>query len=66
MSSDCMGSSSPCEDCHKKLLDLGIKRIIYSGDNNQLFSVKPKDYIPYGPSLGRKYISCDFNIVKNY
>ena len=60
-----MGSSSPCEDCHRKLLDLGIKRVIYSDENNQLISVKPCDYVPYGPSLGRKYISCDFKMLTN-
>ena len=28
-----VGNSAPCEDCHRKMLKLGIKRIVYTGDD---------------------------------
>ena len=57
---DDMGSSSPCSDCHRKILELGIKRIIYSESDGTLTSSRPCDYKPYGETLGRRYIENDF------
>lgn len=55
-----MGPSSPCMDCHKNLMELGIKRIVYSESDGSLTSCRPRDYVPYGPSLGRRYIKSGF------
>ena len=60
MSDNSTGSSSPCEDCHRKLISLGIKRIIYTCKNSEIMSQKPTECIPYGPSTGRRYIKNDF------
>ncbi len=60
-----MGSSCPCQDCHQKLLKLGVKKIVYSNDENKITSCKPCEYESYGPSLGRKYIECDFKIIRD-
>lgn len=61
-----MGSSSPCEDCHRKLLSLGVKKIIYSDDSETLISCRPEEYTPYGTSIGRKYIENDFKYSSRY
>ena len=60
MSDKTTGSSSPCEDCHRKLVSLGIKRIIYTCKNSEIMCQKPTECIPYGPSTGRRYIKNDF------
>ena len=59
-----MGSSSPCEDCHRKLLSLGIKKIVYSEDSKTLKSCRTDEYVPYGVSLGRRYIENKFEHSK--
>ena len=61
-----MGSSSPCEDCHRKLLSLGVKKIVYSDDSETLISCRPEEYTSYGPSIGRKYIENDFKYSSRY
>ena len=60
MSDNTLGSSSPCKDCHRKLLSLGIKRIVYSDNDKQFVRIKPDDYVPYGNSTGRRYIENDY------
>ncbi len=60
MSDNSLGSSSPCQDCHRKLLSLGIKRIIYTGENNNVHKKKIQDCVPYGVSTGSRYIKNDF------
>ncbi len=60
MANNTLGSSSPCKDCHRKLLSLGIKRIIYTGENNSIHKQKIHECIPYGASTGTRYIQNDF------
>ena len=60
MANNTLGSSSPCKDCHRKLLSLGIKRIIYTGENNNVHKQKIQECIPYGASTGTRYIQNDF------
>ena len=46
-------------------MKLGVKKIVYSNDENKITSCKPYEYESYGPSLGRKYIECNFKIIKD-
>ena len=57
-----VGNSAPCEDCHRKMLKFGIKRIVYTGDD-KLISVKPDEYESYGKSIGKKYLENDFKRI---
>ncbi len=50
-----MGNSGPCSSCHEKILKLGVKKMVYSDENNQLVSVKPCHYHTQHITLGHKY-----------
>ena len=50
-------ASGPCIDCIKTIKRLGIKRIVYSSENNEICSCKPDDYEAEHTSLGRKYLT---------
>ena len=54
--------SAPCCDCHKTLLELGIKRVGYSNDDGDLTTCKMIDYVPKSKTLGRRYIDSDFTL----
>ena len=61
---DTLKDSRPCIDCHKKLIQLGIKKIIYSTDNG-IDGCKTIDYKPYKRSLGHRYINNGFTHSKD-
>ena len=52
---DTLKDSRPCINCHKRLKEWGIKKIVYSTDCG-LEEVKTQDYIPQKYSLGHRYI----------
>ena len=56
--------SAPCKDCHKTLMELGIKRLVYSNGLGDFTSCKMTDYISKSASLGRRYIESDFTLGK--
>lgn len=56
--------SAPCQDCHKTLMELGIKRLVYSNGLGDFTSCKMTDYISKSASLGRRYIESDFTLGK--
>lgn len=49
-------NSAPCIDCIKIINKLGIKRIIYSDENNEFQKVKPCDYTIVYKSIGNRKI----------
>lgn len=54
-----LGDSAPCRDCYNKMMEFGIKNIIYSCDTQdgvQIIKQRLKDYIPKTISLGRQFI----------
>lgn len=57
-----LGSSSPCQNCHNKMIILNIKRIVYS-DIDDIISIKPSEYHSYGYSHGRKYIENNYKLM---
>jgi len=56
--------SAPCQDCHKTLMELGIKRLVYSNGVGDFTSCKMTDYISKSASLGRRFIESDFTLGK--
>lgn len=56
--------SAPCQDCHKTLMELGIKRLVYSNSLGDFTSCKMRDYISKSASLGRRFIESDFKLGK--
>ena len=56
--------SAPCQDCHKTLIELGIKRLVYSNGLGDFTSCKMTDYISKSASLGRRFIESDFTLGK--
>lgn len=63
MSDKSLGASSPCKDCHRKLVSLGIKRVVYSEKNNEFIRAKPSEINPYGETTGRRYIENDYHLA---
>ena len=56
--------SAPCSDCHKTLLELGIKRVVYSNSEGDLTSCKMTEYQAKSSTLGRRYIESNFQLGK--
>ncbi len=48
--------SAPCQDCHNIILNLGIKKIVYSAPNNTFLTCKPQEYKTEHTSQGKKFI----------
>ena len=57
--------SAPCEKCLGTMLDLNIKRIVFSGKNNTFISGPPNDIKIYHISAGNKFIKNKENMMNN-
>tara|TARA_B100001996_G_scaffold305985_1_gene247157 strand:- start:727 stop:1011 length:285 start_codon:yes stop_codon:yes gene_type:complete len=53
---DNLKDSQPCGHCYKVIKKLGIKKIVYSTDQNNYDYCKTVDYEPSSISLGYSYI----------
>lgn len=51
-----MQDSAPCTDCHQTILELNIKKIIYSGPDNTVLSCKPCEYQTLHECQGKKHL----------
>lgn len=54
-----MGESAPCLDCYKKMMEIGVKNIIYSAETEngiELIKQRLRDYTPKTITLGRQFI----------
>jgi deoxycytidylate deaminase len=51
-----MQDSAPCKDCHETILELNIKKIVYSGPNNSVIICKPTEYINNHECQGKKHL----------
>jgi hypothetical protein len=60
-----MGDSSPCVDCYKKMIHLGVKTIVYSDENNKIVKTKLRDYNPKVLSCGRRFINNNYSRTYN-
>ena len=49
--------SAPCQDCHKTILELNIKKIFYSGKENSILFCKPINYETIHECQGKKTCS---------
>lgn len=49
--------SAPCERCLKTIIDLDIKRIVYSSKNDTFTSSNPKDIKINHVSAGAKFLN---------
>ena len=61
-----LGESAPCEDCYKKMMEIGIKNIIYSADTDDgvtIIKQRLRDYKPKTISLGRQFINNGFATI---
>jgi hypothetical protein len=61
-----LGESAPCEDCYKKMIEIGIKNIIYSADTDDgvtIIKQRLRDYKPKTISLGRQFINNGFETI---
>lgn len=48
------GISAPCENCTAKIKEIGIKKIVYIDENNNIINVKTKNYSTNYISTGNK------------
>lgn len=60
----CMQDSAPCKDCHATILDLKIKKIIYSSVENNIIVCKPCNYQTEHECQGRKHLNNVTNILE--
>ena len=54
-----LGESAPCKDCYNKMVEIGVKNIIYSAETEEGTSIikqRLSDYKPKTISLGRQFI----------
>ena len=54
-----LGESAPCKDCYNKMVEIGVKNIIYSAETEEGVSIVKQrltDYKPKTISLGRQFI----------
>ena len=61
-----LGESAPCEDCYKKMMEIGIKNIIYSAETDDgvtIIKQRLRDYKPKTISLGRQFINNGFATI---
>ena len=56
--------SRPCINCYNVIRTLGIKKIVYSTDDNDYEFSKTLDYKPENVSLGYSYIKNGFISTK--
>jgi deoxycytidylate deaminase len=54
--------SAPCQNCLKMLIELNIKRIVFSSKNDTFISSDPKLLSPMHISAGNKFINKKFSI----
>ena len=57
-----MQDSAPCKDCHQTILELNIKKIVYSGPDNSVLCCKPCEYKTIHECQGKKHLN---NLRKN-
>ena len=53
---DDIRNSAPCIHCHKMISQLNIKRIVYSNDDGNFISCKPRDYFTTRITSGNSYL----------
>jgi deoxycytidylate deaminase len=51
-----MVDSYPCSNCLNLIINLNIKRIVFSSNNNNIISADPRTLIPIHVSAGAKYL----------
>ena len=51
-----MQDSAPCKDCHKMILHLNIKKIVYSSTDNNIIVCKPCNYVTEHECQGKKLL----------
>ena len=54
-----LGESAPCKDCYNKMVEIGVKNIIYSAETKEgigIIKQRLSDYKPKTISLGRQFI----------
>lgn len=51
--------SSPCLDCYNKMLEYGVKNIIFSCDDGSIMKVRLKQFKPKVISLGRQFLNAN-------
>lgn len=56
-------SSAPCKDCYEKMIQFGVKKIIYSEDDGSFIKTKLIHYNPKTISLGRQFIEAGFKTI---
>lgn len=49
--------SSPCLDCYTKMIEYGVKNIIFSCDDGSIMKVRLKHFKPKVISLGRQFLN---------
>tara|TARA_B100000886_G_scaffold252573_1_gene178447 strand:- start:158 stop:445 length:288 start_codon:yes stop_codon:yes gene_type:complete len=57
--------SAPCEKCLGTMLDLNIKRVVFSGKNNTFISASPNEITINHISAGNKFIKNKENSIEN-
>ena len=56
---DELRESGPCIDCLSIIIELGIKRIVYSSGANKISAINPKYYKTEHYTLGRRFLNDD-------
>jgi len=51
-----MVDSYPCSNCLNLIINLNIKRIVFSSNNNNIISADPRTLVPIHVSAGTKYL----------
>ena len=49
--------SAPCQNCLNTIIDLNVKRIVFSSKDNTFVSENPKNITLYHESAGNKFIN---------
>ena len=49
--------SAPCQNCLNTIIDLNVKRIVFSSKENTFISENPKNITLYHESAGNKFIN---------
>ena len=60
--------SAPCQNCLNTIIDLNVKRIVFSSKDNTFVSENPKNITLYHESAGNKFINkekCKYNNKEN-
>ena len=52
--------SAPCEKCLSTIIDLNIKRIVFSSKDNKFISISPRDLEIKHESAGNKFIKRNY------